>query len=414
MKNKLPFRININAIAIYLFCTFLVFLAGSYITGIMIFFLYVMFIFPLVSFVLAIFHYRSVTFYQKFSTEHPVKGDSVEYSLILYNESVIPVPEVQVDFKSINPLMQQVLQNFAISLKKKDKVQKSCTLTCTYRGIYQVGLEYIGITDASKFLTLSIAVWHQTFYVYPRILSLVSFRAPLIRQDAKGETSLQSGLPDYTLYKQLRTYQEGDSLQHMYWKKFAATGIPFIKQYDSPGDVGVTLYFDIRRAENPTPTVLEREDVTVEIVTALVKYFLDMNICISVFSQGSPPFEFYGNIRKDFHSYYEATINLKFENTCSPAQLYYLHDRDDKYRFTTVIFITHIIDPELLNIIEDSLATHKNYTLIFNHQGNPEEKRKETTEHLNTLRDRGLSIIEVFSAETIVVDMEKTSNEFFV
>ncbi|RPJ06301.1 MAG: DUF58 domain-containing protein, partial [Spirochaetaceae bacterium] len=295
MKLKVPFRINLNALGVYAFCCFLVFLAGSFITGIMIFFFYALATFPFVSLLLAFFNYRAVTFVQKFSTEHPVKGETIEYQLTLYNESPIPVPEVQVGFSSVNPLMEQVLQDFTLPLKKNSKITRTCSIRCAFRGIYKVGLRSIAITDISKFLKMELVVWNQTFYVYPRILELSSINAPLSRMSQRGETLVPGGIPDYTLYNSLRTWRDGDSIKHMYWKKYAATGIPFIKQFDSPGDMGIAIYFDLRRDEPVKFSILEREDVTVEIVTALVKFFLDHNVHTSVFAPGRNIIRFEGN-----------------------------------------------------------------------------------------------------------------------
>lgn len=409
MNNSYP--VKIRALTIYLFCVFIAFLAGTYFNR----FIYMLFIalllYPVISFILLIITYYNARFSQNFSTEHPVKGENVEYTIHFTNEVKLPFPYVQISFKTITPLMDMHLPEFSVYIKSGGEFKKTFKINCPYRGIYTVGLKEVIIEDLLHFFRFKLKVWHKTFYVYPRILELIRF-SPGLEDIGGGDQGLPfDGEPDYAMFDQLKEYRPGEAIKHIYWKKFATTGKPFIKQFDTSPRPAVKIYFDLTKPQEKHVSELEIEDTSVEILTALVKYFLENEIKTSVKAPGREFFNFYGKDASDFKRFYDLTINLIFQDTILLSRLYKIEEKGEKIDSNSIFFITHNLDIDLFNLIQAALGTDIIFTVVFNQSGFPPDKKVRNYDFFYSLKNRGAKIIVINRSKTIIEDLEKEFHE---
>jgi hypothetical protein len=405
------FPIRIRAFSLYLFCVFIAFLAGAYFDQ----YLYMLFValifYPVVSILVLFVMYFKLRFFQNFSTEHPVKGEIVKYTINFTNELPIPFPCVNVRFKTITPLKDISLPEFSVYIKGSGKLAKEFDINCPYRGIYTVGLERVMVEDLLRFFRLNIKVWYKTFYVYPRILPLTHF-TPGIEAVEGGTMGLPfGGEPDYSLFDQLREYRPGDTIRHIYWKKFAIIGKPFLKEYDTTPQPSVTIYFDINHPEAQSHSALEIEDTSVEILVSLVKYFLDNEIETSVRAAGRDFFDFTGRSALDFKSFYELTTNLMFQETIPLSGMFRIDERSGAVISNSVFFITHTLDADLFNLVQASLDSQIVFTIIFNQSGYSEEEKERNLKFFYAMKNHGARIIPVNSPASIVEDLERDFHE---
>jgi uncharacterized protein (DUF58 family) len=409
MSDNYP--VNIRALGIYFFCVFIAFLAGTYFDR----FIYMLFIglliYPFISFFLLLYTYTHLRFHQNFSTEHPVKGENVKYTVHFTNESLLPFTNIKISFKTITPLMNTHFPDFSISITPGGEFEKTFELHCPYRGIYTVGLKQVIIEDLLHFFRIKLKVWHKTFYVYPRVLPLQHF-APGLEDIDGGEKGLPfGGEPDYAMFDQLKEYRDGEPVKHIYWKKFAIIGKPLIKQFDTSPQPAVRIYFDLTKPRDTSVGELEVEDASVEILVALVKYFLDNEIKTAVKAPGREFFNFYGHDGGDFKDFYESTINLIYQDTILLSRLYQIEEKSQKIDSNSIFFITHNLDIELFNIIQASLGSDIIFTVVFNQSGYSPEKRERNYEFFAFLKNRGARIIIVNQINTIIDDLEKEFHE---
>lgn len=400
--------IKIEALGMYIFAVILVYLAGSYFGGIMLFLFYSFILLPVFSIILLVFVIRGIKFFQYFSTDHPVKGETIEYRVVLSNESLFPVSEISSKFMTINPYMARMIPNFRLSLKRGETKEFKYNIACSFRGIYEVGLESVSITDIMGLFTIYIPVWHKTFYVYPRIIILRHFSLGIESFLNKGEDKAYTGLSDNTLIKGIQEYRQAEPVRHMYWKKFAATGRPVLKEYDTSTTPEVTIYIDLFHtyAEQNTIKTFEREDVTVEICTALAKYYLQRNTGVTIRCPCNPLFSFKGNRQEHFDDYYKQTINLFSGPNENPVHLFCVDLKNGTLESKSIIFITHRVDPELFNVVEESINSDLQIMVIFNHSTTEKYTQKKNKHFFNTLQDKGAMIIDVQSSQTIAEDLE--------
>ncbi|MBN2533645.1 MAG: DUF58 domain-containing protein [Spirochaetales bacterium] len=402
-------QVKLKALGMYIFSIILIYLAGSYFGGILLFLYYSFILLPVFSLILLFFVIRGIKFFQYFSTDHPVKGETIEYRVVLSNESLFPVSEISSKFMTINPLMPDMIPNFRLSLGQGKTKEFTYRISCSYRGIYQVGLNSLHITDIMGLVTINLPVWHRTFYVYPRIIAIYRFSFGIEGFLNKGEDKATTGLSDNTLIKGIQEYKKSEPVRHMYWKKFAATGRPVLKEYDTSTTPEVTIYIDLFHTyeEERSIKTLEREDVTVEICTALAKYFLYKNTGVTIRCPCNPLFSFKGNRQEHFEEYYKQTTNIFSGQNENPVDLFRVDLKNGTLESKSIIFITHRIDTELFNVLEESITSDMQIMVIFNHSTTEEQVQKKNKRFFHTLQDKGAMIIDVQSSHTIAEDMER-------
>ncbi|MBN2441708.1 MAG: DUF58 domain-containing protein [Spirochaetales bacterium] len=409
MSNSHP--VKLRALTIYFFCVFIAFLAGTYFDR----FIYMLFIalllLPFISFIMLLYTYSKLRFSQNFSNEHPVKGEVVSYTIHFANESFLPFFHVRMSFMTITPLMDVHLPTFSVFLRPGGEFKRTFEINCPFRGVYTVGLEQVIIEDILHFFQLKHKVWHNTFYVYPRVLPLQNFSPGLEDIDGGDKGLPFSGEPDYAMFDQLKEYRPGEPVKHIYWKKFGIIGKPIIKQFDTSPQPAVRIYFDLTKPREKQISELEIEDNSVEILVALVKYFLDHELRSSVKAPGREFFNFEGTDAGDFMEFHKSTTNLIFQDTIPLSRLYKIEEKGQKIDSNSIFFITHNIDIELFNLIQSALGSNIIFTVVFNQSGFSTEQSLRNQDFFNSLKNRGARIIAVNHSKTIIDDLEKEFHE---
>ncbi len=411
MSAKLPFQVRIKVLCLYLFVLFIVYLARSYLGSFFIFLYYFLLFFPIASLIHLLIAFGSIRYHQEFSSEHPVKGETVSYKLLLVNESFLPVPYIQVRFKPLHPFLEPVMTDFSTFLPKNTAVEKQYQIQCPFRGTYTVGLEEIALEDYLRLFRVHRSVYHRTFYVYPRILRLRRLPAIIEGGTQQAQGTYRGPVPDTSLFAQLRLYRSGESLRRLDWKKFAGTGIPFIKSYETTTEPGLSIYLDLRRGDYSGLEALAIEDTSVEILVALTNFLLDKGIHTEIRAPGRRVFSFLGDSQAQFDQFYRSTIQLMFQDSKVSVVELFKVDREQGMKPGSALFITHLIDAGLFAFIEGSLRGNNAVAVVFNRgsidrSDSSGREDSRTLEYFNRLRDRGARIIVVESAATLVEDME--------
>ncbi|UCF98069.1 MAG: DUF58 domain-containing protein [Spirochaetaceae bacterium] len=407
MNAELPITLHFDRIGLYSLALFIVYLAGSYVAPFFLYLFIILLILPILSLSYLLLTFFRLKYYQDFSTEHPMKGESVVYRLILANETLLPLHYLNVEFKTIHPYMEEVLPRFTTYIRARQRLESVYEIHCPFRGIYTVGLESLAAEDPLHFFVFRRRVWYRTFYVYPRVLPLRSFSTGMERSERLAQGSSTGSVPDYALFSQLRSYRHGESLRHAAWKKFASTGTPFLKVYDTSAEPGVTIYFDLRQTKAAGLKALETEDISIDILVALVKYYLDHDVPVTVRAPGRTVYTFQGFGQSSFQRFYLSTMELLFQPTISPGAMYHLDKQTGGYESTSAIIISHLFDPEVFSTVDESLSGDSPVSLILNRSGYPRAERKVILPYLYSLSERGANVRFVDGPEDIVESLEQ-------
>ena len=350
-------RINLRLAGLYLFILAVAYLAsayfGSYLRTIYIFFL----LFPPVIVLLTLIGAAGLEFTQSFTAGRPVKGASIEYLITARNRFFLPVTNITGTFTSRRPGTAGNKHELFFSLRGKGRVERRFLYECTYCGTYELEYEKFFIKDLLSFSMFTRSMPDESIFVYPRVLPLSTFSS--VVEDIRGTGSTQSpdGLTDTSLFLQLREYREGESIRHMSWKKYAGTGRLFLKDFDKTRKTGVRIYMDLRRDFTHGVDRLEQQDISLETLTALVKYFLDRGIEVQVSSAGHRAFRFYGDSPLQFNEFYDRIPDLKFSERISPLDRIRKDSAGDGLSGSAVIILSHMNDPELFGYPDKSGKT---------------------------------------------------------
>ncbi|MBN2354163.1 MAG: DUF58 domain-containing protein [Spirochaetales bacterium] len=370
-------RVNSGAVGAWLFGLAVAYLAGMSLSGVLFYAFLLYLSFPLLAFFFLLAAFARFRYFEYFSTDHPAKGEAVTYRLTLTNESPLPGAFVDVNFLAFGPASTFRLEGISTALRRRESLRREYTIAFPFRGVYKVGMERLQVSDALSWFAFRAEVWYRTFYVYPRVVELERVFSAL---QNSVETSGQGRglLADYTLFTGLREYRPGDSVRHLAWKKFAAAGRPFLKEYETTSWPGVELYLDLRRSEEPGPAVLEREDCSIEILVALYNHFLKRNVPVQAHAaNGRERFDFSGSGPAAFARFYKATIAVDFEGDVSPVRVFESDRYDRRAAASTVVVVTHAFDPDLVELAAPDRGTGALSVFVVVNQSGADEAEKE-------------------------------------
>jgi hypothetical protein len=285
---KLPFRLDGNFSILYLGVFSVVNLAASYLGGPFGYISRFLSLLLLLDLVHLLWNFRRIRYSQNFSTTHPVKGQNVEYIFRLRMESPIPGARILVKFKGIRQDLRLdynlETMDFFPGADAFDEHRKQ--IQCPFRGTYTVGLDSIELQDALAMVWINVPVWFITFYVHPRLVELDSCRLAGEGKQAMATSLADGSIVDPTRFRALTEYRPGESVRNLAWKKFAATGVPFLREWERSAFPGITLYLDTWRRGEPDYQSLLAEDCAVEILLALAHWFVRQDIPVYVRADG--------------------------------------------------------------------------------------------------------------------------------
>ncbi len=400
-------RLKLRNMGLYSFSVVILYLAASYFGG----FFFSLFFFslalPFVSLLHTLIAQAGLVHDQKLNVEYPIKGQSLDYHLYLYNRGLLPIARVKVRFKTFRPELNAHLEDFSCYLGADSVIEKTFSLSFEFRGTYNVGLERLEVEDAFGFLSINKRVSYRTIYIYPRISRLKSFHPSNDGYRGFSAGRSRNGDPDYSLFTQLNEYRSGESIRHIYWKKFVNQGLAYIKEFEQVSTHTANIYIDTRSYSDGARKALYVEDTSVEILVSLVKFLLDSRIHTQVNAPGAETYRFEGSNPIQFEGFYRSTSRICFQDTISPTALY----RADTARLfdvrDTLILITHRPDHSVVTLLEELRRKNQKAILIVNNIGMTEREISRIKSYFEDLRRRGGGVLHVRGAETITEDLER-------
>ncbi len=406
---KLPLRLDGSFFTLYAGVYLVFYLAGSYLGGAFGYasrFLAVLLILDLSH---LFWNFRRIRYSQNFSSTHPVKGQNVEYIFRLRMESPIPGARVLVKFKGIRQDLRidygMKTLDFFPGAGAFEEHRKQ--IQCPFRGTYTVGLDSIELQDALAMLWIKVPVWFITFYVYPRLVELDSCRLTGEGKHSLANSLADGAIIDPTRFRALTGYQPGESVRHLAWKKFAATGIPFLREWERSAYPGITLYLDTCRRGEPDYQSLLAEDCALEILLALVHWFVGQDIPVHVRNDaGIIGLE--GGL-EGFHRFMTDTARLSFcpRNEAGLPSLIADFESDIHYGVLGTVAVAGIFrsfDREVLSFLETYSDEYRHcYAIVVVSALSPEEYEK--VREYRAFSSYGERLVLVRDSETIREDL---------
>ena len=272
------------------------------------------------------YSYLFFGFHQEFSTDHPVRGEAIQYSFVIQYEGILPTCGIVCQFAFRGPGLTGSREH-SVYLMGTNKKNWSFTFHCAYRGVYAVGVERVLFKDSLGLFQFSYEAEPRMFYVYPELLSLPhTIEAFLI---GSGDAALRSEgfQEDVGVFDSIYPLRHGEGSRQIAWKRFAATGIPCAYRIARSAAPALRVVLDLR----PPPFInmeeedrLLAEDLAVSLVFSVLRYMADLGIPTELYC-GSEAAAVAISDNSTFQELYTTSTSILF-NDCSCPDAVWIGD----------------------------------------------------------------------------------------
>lgn len=306
---------------------------------------------PVISGIYLVYVYTRFGLYQEVGSRTVVCGQPVPYYFVLQNDDFVAYTSIRVRMFSEFSFVEEVPDHKEYALLPEDKQKYETTLTCKYRGEYEVGVNEVILTDFFQIFRLTYRVPSAVkAVVAPRVVRLKELNSiPEITAYLQNQNLLEQMEPEGSI----RDYRQGDSLKRIHWKASAREQKLKVRQMTGEEKQGITILCDTKRTEKHMRDYLPVENQMLEILLALNYFFAENHTKVNnLYRQGDFKNVSLGSI-KDFELFYREISSLTF---LKEYEFSVVLDQALQHGLLTgskaVFFILHEIDEKLLETVE--------------------------------------------------------------
>jgi len=301
----------------------------------------------IVAFALNVWTFLSFSCRYEMTDEIVTKGDSPTLKIYISNNKPFSLNTVRAIVKT--PLPSDEI-HMAIDVAPGETVCYDIKLSCKHRGIYEVGITKLEVTDLFGILRIRFNLRHRTNHgpeqiiVYPRLLELSSTFA-----HSQGEAMCRGvdkrQITEYgDDYHDTRKYRYGDPLKRVHRTISVRKRELYIKNYDIPMETSIIIVIDACESHITGEDALCYNDVVSECAVAVAHYHINMGHAVTVISsaenepivEGKRPSDFpiiFGNLaimNLKKHNDIDFMLQIKSMNKSNPGAVYVISSRSDK------------------------------------------------------------------------------------
>ena len=212
------------------------------------FFWFVCFL-PFISLFHALFGKAALQVFVECDTVRAEKNQTVEYEMRIINTSPLPYPFLETYISE--PREDGVRCNrkkFVLSLVSFGAHVIRNKVTFRYRGLYEIGVESIYISDLFRMFAVRLDVEnYAAVTVYPRKMTFERI-APPFTTDSPSAVVSRSVIGERTEPSDIRDYVAGDPVKNIHWKMSSKADDIKLREYGSVEDRHVYIFCDLARA----------------------------------------------------------------------------------------------------------------------------------------------------------------------
>lgn len=220
-------------------------------------------------------------------------GESVGVRVRLDNDTLLPMPWVEVDEKTPQHLVTTDMPRQATSVPLLGSRVINFKLTARRRGHYQVGPIRVRLGDAMGFFQGEREFKSKiSVTVFPRVHPIESLSIPLSQPFGPVRTQ-ERAFEDPSNHAEIRAYVPGDNPRHIHWKTSARLGELMIRQYELNATTQMTIFLDLNQAVQVGRSELDEpstEEKAVEIAASLASLGLRRKIDTGLVCHGQERF----------------------------------------------------------------------------------------------------------------------------
>ncbi len=268
------------------------------------------------------YSWAALGFHQSFSTDHPIKGETVRYYLHLADENILPLSGGSCSFS--NPGSGVAFVNeIPIPIFPSKPVTYEETIRCVYRGVYVMGLTGIRIRSALGFIETEISIEPKVFYVFPELVKFTSPLERLARSSGITEPDTQSSKDDITIFEYLLPLQEETSVRSIAWKRWAATGIPSKIVHGRSRSPALRIVLDLWPGDEglSESDKLASEDIAMTALFSVMQYMAQKAIPVSFYA-GESENPILVDTVEIFQQIFDLSTGIHFNDSTFPSSAF--------------------------------------------------------------------------------------------
>ena len=222
---------------------------------------------------------RTFSYTQTLEDTEAVKGSETALHLSIRNEKPFPLSMMKVDVELAAPSENRQISFSLLPFAGKEF---DFPVAMPYRGVYPIGITTMRITDIFGLLPMRFDMRKLHYYrqpeltVYPRAEAPSSLYADVADEKLFGERFLHHAESGSSI-SGARAYRPGDPLKQIHWKKSAAHGELFVKQYEQPIRENLVLLLDNCAHGAGGEEALARADTVCEAAACITLHCLSRN-----------------------------------------------------------------------------------------------------------------------------------------
>ena len=309
---------------------------------------------------------EQVSYDRHLPTNRAFVGEELLLDVTLDNSKAVPLGWIRVEDRFPNEIHvigadmgehfdrnARVLRH-STSMAGHEKMRWEYRLTCSQRGLYQIGPAQLRSRDLFGFFSSErLSPQKDYLLVYPKIVPLHELGLPAITPigEVKGGSRM---FQDVTRPSSVRDYQRGDPLRWVDWKLSAKSQRLQVRSFDPSSTTTLILVVAVdtvpRHWEGHSPVLLER---VITASASLASYASERRYALGLFSNGSAmladrPVRIQPSTRLE-----QLTLVLEALATIPPFVAWPMAKNlaDHARRFTmgsTVVIVAALVTPELV------------------------------------------------------------------
>lgn len=290
-------------------------------------------------------------------------GDSINIKYNISNKNIFPLPFLKFSSNIRSVINGRDSNSKTISLGARKNFALKEKITLNRRGYYDSIQLKLKIFDIfSLFHLRRNFKTDSSLIVYPNIVKLDNFR--VYSNQSLGEMPVEKSIfQDRSNISTIDKYQEGDSINRIHWKASAKRGIPMVKTFETVSDTELDIFINNKESLFQDDFDRRIEDKIVDISTAIIYYFLNLNIQVNLDTfSGQKRIEIESSRKDDLKLYLETLAKLEANGDFKMKNLL----GEKNYRLdnsSILLIITPILDKELGELAME--LKMKNLTPLF-------------------------------------------------
>ena len=293
---------------------------------------------------------KRLDFNQKVIKDYVYVGDEIEINTIIYNESFLPAPCIEIKNGLIRDLSGKSPNSNIISIMPFSSRIVAQKVKCKYRGVYNFGPIDIIISDVFGLFTWSRQIiCHGTLTVFPKVVSLRRFTIRPM-QTFGTVTTKQKANEDYSSISDIRKYYPGDSFKKIHWKLSAHKGSLYVKNFEMSGSCEAYIFLNLFHNDYYDMYRADMEEKAVECACAIIYYMLSKNINTGLYANSKEPVYIRGRDVREFNKFMQELIRVKSDGISPLEELLEQRSRILP-RGSSIILITPELNKEIIDKI---------------------------------------------------------------